>query len=104
MKVGIGVATGADDVFIGPFDALDVEPDCKLPLVMTRDILAGTSSGEGLASSIHSAQRASWSRYAIIRNWRRISNTMALPSRVATSHRKIREAGIGRIRPHTDPN
>ena len=41
-KVGIGVATGADEVFIAPFDALDVEPDRKLPLVMTRDILAGT--------------------------------------------------------------
>ena len=38
-KVGIGVATGADQVFIGPFDELDVEPDRKLPLAMTRDIL-----------------------------------------------------------------
>jgi TaqI-like C-terminal specificity domain len=36
--VGIGVATGADKVFIAPFDALDVEPDRKLPLVMTRDL------------------------------------------------------------------
>jgi hypothetical protein len=40
-KVGIGVATGADRAFIAPFDALDVEPDRKVPLVMTRDILAG---------------------------------------------------------------
>lgn len=40
-KVGIGVATGADKVFIGDFDELDVEPDRKLPLVMTRDILSG---------------------------------------------------------------
>jgi hypothetical protein len=40
-KVGIGVATGADQVFIGAFDELDVEPDRKLPLVMTRDILDG---------------------------------------------------------------
>jgi len=31
-KVGIGVATGADKAFIGDFDALDVEPDRKLPL------------------------------------------------------------------------
>jgi Eco57I restriction-modification methylase/TaqI-like C-terminal specificity domain len=38
-KVGIGVATGADKSFIGPYDELDVEPDRKLPLVMTRDIL-----------------------------------------------------------------
>ena len=41
-KVGIGVATGADKAFIGPFDELDVEPDRKLPLVMTRDIQTGT--------------------------------------------------------------
>lgn len=46
-KVGIGVATGADKVFIAPFDALEVEPDRKLPLVMTRDILAGTVQWRG---------------------------------------------------------
>jgi hypothetical protein len=41
-KVGIGVATGADRVYIGKLDALDVEDDRKLPLVMTRDITSGT--------------------------------------------------------------
>lgn len=40
-KVGIGVATGADKAFIGNFNALDVEPDRKLPLVTTRDIVSG---------------------------------------------------------------
>lgn len=40
-KVGIGVATGADKVFIGRFGELDVEPDRKLPLAMTRDISTG---------------------------------------------------------------
>lgn len=40
-KVGIGVATGADKAFIEDFDALDVEPDRKLPLVTTRDIMSG---------------------------------------------------------------
>lgn len=40
-KVGIGVATGADKAFISDFDALDVEPSRKLPLVMTKDILQG---------------------------------------------------------------
>ena len=47
-KVGIGVATGADDAFIGPFAELDVEADRKLPLVMTRDILDGTIKWRGL--------------------------------------------------------
>ena len=40
-KVGIGVATGADKVYVGPYDELDVEKDRKLPLVMTKDIQAG---------------------------------------------------------------
>ena len=47
-KVGIGVATGADQVFIGAFEDLDVEPDRKLPLVMTRDILEGSVKWRGL--------------------------------------------------------
>ena len=40
-RVGIGVATGADKVFIGDFESLDVEADRKLPLVGTIDIRSG---------------------------------------------------------------
>lgn len=47
-KVGIGVATGADKAFIGPFEALAVEPDRKLPLAMTRDIVDGQVRWRGL--------------------------------------------------------
>lgn len=47
-RVGIGVATGADKAFIGPFADLDVEQDRKLPLVMTRDIEEGTVAWRGL--------------------------------------------------------
>ncbi|MDY6988254.1 MAG: Eco57I restriction-modification methylase domain-containing protein [Thermodesulfobacteriota bacterium] len=46
-KVGIGVATGADKVFVGPFDDLDVEADRKLPLVMTKDIRSGRVKWHG---------------------------------------------------------
>ncbi|MGD9983741.1 MAG: Eco57I restriction-modification methylase domain-containing protein [Porticoccaceae bacterium] len=46
-KVGIGVATGADKAFIGDFDALDVEPTRKLPLVTTRDIMSGEVKWRG---------------------------------------------------------
>lgn len=46
-KVGIGVATGADKAFIGDFDALDVEPDRKLPLVTTKDIISGEVQWRG---------------------------------------------------------
>lgn len=47
-RVGIGVATGADKVFIGCFEGLDVEPDRKLPLAMTRDIVKGAVQWRGL--------------------------------------------------------
>ena len=46
-KVGIGVATGADKAFIGDFEALDVEPDRKLPLVTTKDIVSGEVKWRG---------------------------------------------------------
>ncbi|PZX35809.1 TaqI restriction endonuclease, partial [Roseinatronobacter thiooxidans] len=46
-KVGIGVATGADKAFIGDFEALDVEPSRKLPLVMTGDIRTGEIQWQG---------------------------------------------------------
>jgi hypothetical protein len=47
-SVGIGVATGADKAFIGPFEWLDVEEDRKIPLVTTRDILNGAVEWAGL--------------------------------------------------------
>ncbi len=37
-KVGIGVATGADKVYIGTDAELDVEPERKLPLLTRRDL------------------------------------------------------------------
>lgn len=46
-KVGIGVATGADKVFIAPFETLDVEPTRKLPLVRTKDIQNGSVRWQG---------------------------------------------------------
>ena len=46
-KVGIGVATGADKVYVGMYDELDVEQDRKLPLVMTKDIKAGKVEWRG---------------------------------------------------------
>ncbi|WP_234824115.1 Eco57I restriction-modification methylase domain-containing protein [Bremerella cremea] len=47
-KVGIGVATGADRVFIAPYDQLDVEEDRKLPLATTKDIAGGQVEWQGL--------------------------------------------------------
>jgi hypothetical protein len=47
-KVGIGVATGADKVFIAPWEQLDVEPSRKLPLATTKDIGSGRVVWKGL--------------------------------------------------------
>lgn len=47
-RVGIGVATGADKVFIGQYDELDLEPDRKLRLVTTQDISSGEVRWGGL--------------------------------------------------------
>jgi hypothetical protein len=47
-RVGIGVATGADKIYIGPFSELDVEVERKLRLVTTRDILSGAVKWRGL--------------------------------------------------------
>lgn len=46
-KVGIGVATGADKVFIAPHESLDVEEDRKLPLAMTADVAGGDTHWQG---------------------------------------------------------
>ena len=48
-KVGIGVATGADIVFIDSYETLDVESDRKLPLAKTADIQSGEVDWKGLA-------------------------------------------------------
>jgi hypothetical protein len=45
--VGIGVATGADGVFIGEDAALPVEQTRKLPLVMAKDLRDGTIAWRG---------------------------------------------------------
>ncbi len=46
-KIGIGVATGADSVYIGDSDKIDVEEDARLPLVMTRDFVDGQLEWKG---------------------------------------------------------
>jgi len=48
-KVGIGVATGADRVFIAPHASLDVEDERKLALATTADIKGGEVQWQGNA-------------------------------------------------------
>jgi hypothetical protein len=40
-RVGIGVATGADDVYIAAKGQIDIEDELLLPLVTTKDIVSG---------------------------------------------------------------
>ena len=47
-KVGIGVATGADRVFIAPYKEMSVEDERKLPLVMAADISSGEVRWKGM--------------------------------------------------------
>jgi TaqI-like C-terminal specificity domain/Eco57I restriction-modification methylase len=47
-RVGIGVATGCDEIFIGRQDLLPIEEECKLPLVMTDDIQTGQIVWKGM--------------------------------------------------------
>jgi len=46
-KVGIGVATGADDVFIVTREQIDIEQELLLPLVTTKDISSGHLRWQG---------------------------------------------------------
>ena len=46
-KVGIGVATGADSVFVANYEDLDVENDRKLALARTKDIRDGRVNWQG---------------------------------------------------------
>lgn len=47
-KIGIGVATGADKIFIGNFTDLPVEKSRKIPLITTGDIASGRIAWQGL--------------------------------------------------------
>lgn len=47
-SVGIGVATGADRVYIGPLANLEVENDRKVPLGMAADVRSGVLKWSGL--------------------------------------------------------
>jgi hypothetical protein len=46
-RVGIGVATGADDIYIVAKDQIDIEQELLLPLVTTKDIVSGVVRWKG---------------------------------------------------------
>lgn len=67
-RVGIGVATGADKVFVGEFERLPVEDDRKLPMAMAADCQDGVVrwSGKGLINPfLDSGELASFDDYPL---------------------------------------
>ena len=98
-KVGIGVATGADDVFIGLFDELDVEPDRKLPLAMTRDIQTGAVKWRGYGVINPFSDQILWCRSAPTLSSLPIWKSMAPQLRPAMFQKKSREL-VSYNRPH----
>lgn len=46
-RVGIGVATGADDIFVRPSKEASVEDYCQLPLIMAKDVTAESLNWSG---------------------------------------------------------
>lgn len=81
-KIRIGVASGADKIFIGRYDELAVEPSAKVPLAMSEDL-----SDEGL----------SWGGLGMINPWDRDGSLKSLSdypllAAYLTQHRAILES------------
>lgn len=101
-RVGIGVATGADRVFIGDYARLAVEPERKLPLAMTADIDTGVVRWRGLGVINPFADDG---RLVDLRDWPRLRAWLeAHRSVIAARHCARKSPGnwyrtIDRIRP-----
>lgn len=63
--VGIGVATGADRVYIGSLETLDVEEDRKLPLILAEDVRGGELrwSGRGIVNPFNDGRLVELTHY-----------------------------------------
>ncbi|MBA2237436.1 MAG: Eco57I restriction-modification methylase domain-containing protein [Lysobacter sp.] len=71
-RVGIGVATGCDRVYIASMDTLPVEQERKLPLVMARDLVNGKIEwgGKGVLNPFEaSGQLASLDSYPAFKKY-----------------------------------
>ncbi len=85
-KVGIGVATGADKVFIGKFDELNVEDSRKLPLAMTCDLKSGelTWQGKGVINPFESnGNLVELEKYPKLQNYLEANEDIILKRHVA---------------------
>jgi len=88
VKVGIGIATGADNAYIVSED-IDVEADRKLPIIMTNDVRAG---------------RFEWGGRVLLNPWLpdgTLVDLSVFPKLAAhySRHPKLRERYVARNRP-----
>lgn len=101
-KVGIGVATGCDNVYISRYDRLDVEPERKLPLVMAPDIRSGMIrwSGKGIVNPfLGSGELARFEEYPRFAAYLRAHEATLRKRHVAQQHPTRWYRTIDRIYP-----
>ncbi len=101
-RVGIGVATGCDRVYIDAFDALPVEPDRKLPLVMARDLVDGKIAwgGKGVLNPFdESGKLVSLNAFPKLESYLRIHHEAIIGRNVAKRDQTGWFRTIDRIRP-----
>ncbi|MDQ1293045.1 MAG: hypothetical protein QG608_926 [Actinomycetota bacterium] len=91
IRIGIGVATGADAVFITPDLKVPIEPDRLLPLAMVRD----TSTGQLRWSGHHLINP--WDRHGDLVDLARYPQLAAYLTRHETA---LRGRHVGRRQPH----
>jgi len=101
-KVGIGVATGADNVFIAPLESLDVETSRKLPLIMTKDIRGGNIEwrGQGVINPFdNSGKLVSLEKYTKLREYLDKHSDIIMKRHVSKKNPKSWYRTIDRIYP-----
>jgi hypothetical protein len=101
-EIGIGVATGADRVFIQQFDQLDVETDRKIQLVTTDDIVTGTLKwqGKGILNPFQeNGQLVDLRRYPRLANYFKQNETLLKNRHVARRNPAGWYRTIDRINP-----
>ena len=101
-RVGIGVATGCDEIFIGDYQTLPVEFARKLPLAMARDIADGQLrwGGKGVINPFESdGQLAALDKYPVFATYVRKHREAIAKRHVAAKNPQRWYRTIDRIDP-----
>ncbi len=101
-KVGIGVASGADKVYVGAFDSLPVESERKLPLATPGDIVGATIEwgGKGVVNPFQEdGSLASFQDYPLFANYMLANEDRLRRRHVAKKNKERWYKTIDRIYP-----